>query len=706
MLLKRFEIKNYRSLEHVVLDNLQEFNVLIGKNNAGKSSVFQALYDFSRFFRGTDISNLTQNIDMPVDVLTNQDTTRQLEIHLTFTLRQHERQQFIHELLAGTDTPHRIDRLLASPFISEWCISFKATASNPTFLLLRETRIVAEDSEYAIIQQMVGNEQQSNPTQRVLHLGTRSRELGNTTLEAELLQLDKTNHRTETTIDTRDVLYQSWIADPSTRWLYEQLRRYLQDAFFFSPFRRSQKVTPLSHTGMLAQDGENLAQVLATLRLNETRIFDAIQTFIHGALPDVGELGVRSIPHVAGQGRIEFRLSADVAPIPLMYMGGGVEQLLMVAVVLCMRETRRHTIFLEEPESHLHAGAQRYLMEQLRKEDRQVFITTHSSTFINAVHPFSLYQVLKVDGTTTIKHCDASTMDDVFEDIGIRNSDVLLSDAVVFVEGKSDKDTLIALAETMGMSLVSKNISVLLMQGGTYAHRTAPIRSQLLEEMSGKAPVPHLFLLDRDERGDNEILKLEARLKNRVHFLTMRELENYLLVPRALLCALKAKHADNPPLLQTIATTTEDQVQQIISQTADNLYGIVLLKRIRTNIGGLQDGLFPVDALPTLLLYVETPKLGARIRTEIETRNSQYITGLDIESIVASTKQALDALWAVPENRLSLSPGQELLEAVYQAVGSGYRKTEDAVRIAREMKTEEMHQELKDVLATAYYLVR
>ena len=44
MFLESLEITNYRSLEHVKLDHLQKFNVLIGRNNAGKSSVFNALY--------------------------------------------------------------------------------------------------------------------------------------------------------------------------------------------------------------------------------------------------------------------------------------------------------------------------------------------------------------------------------------------------------------------------------------------------------------------------------------------------------------------------------------------------------------------------------------------------------------------------------------------------------------------------------------
>src|SRR6266702_7711358 len=71
---------------------------------------------------------------------------------------------------------------------------------------------------------------------------------------------------------------------------------------------------------------------------------------------------------------------------------------------------------------------------------QQVFITTHSSVFINLTRPYSLYQVTYSEGVTAIKRCDAASLEAVLEDIGVRNSDVLLSDAVLFVEGTSDRD--------------------------------------------------------------------------------------------------------------------------------------------------------------------------------------------------------------------------------------------------------------------------
>jgi predicted ATP-dependent endonuclease of OLD family len=325
-------------------------------------------------------------------------------------------------------------------------------------------------------------------------------------------------------------------------------------------------------------------------------------------------------------------------------MGGGIEQLLMVAIVLFMPNTRHHTIFLEEPESHLHAGAQRYLMEKLRDGNRQVFITTHSPTFINAIEPFSLYQVVNSIRRTKIKKCDASTLDEVLEDIGVRNSDVLLSNAVVFVEGQSDRDVLNILSEKLKMSVAKKNVNILLMHGGRYAHRTATIRSELLEEISLKAPVPHLFLLDRDERSEKEIRDLQSKLQDRVYVLKARELENYLLVPRSILCALKAKYADNPPMLKRINSTTEDQIAQVITETAEMLYSIVLIKRIRMEIGGLRDSLLPSSSLSDLLAKIKNPDLAQCVLNVIKSEFELYLSGIDIEALVTKQRQELDEL--------------------------------------------------------------
>ncbi len=155
---------------------------------------------------------------------------------------------------------------------------------------------------------------------------------------------------------------------------------------------------------------------------------------------------------------------------------------------------------------------------------------------------------------------------------------------------------------------------------------------------------------------------------------------------------------------ESLATITEDHVQQLINSAANDLYSTVLIKRIRTEIGGLQDGLLPTEAIPNLTPHATNPELSALVLQEIKSRFESYVAGIDIEAIVATEKEALDTAWTIPENRLHLAPGEEILTAVFSKLGSEYRKPKDTIRIAKEMRSEEIEEEIKSILKRVYKL--
>ncbi len=692
MLLHTLEIKNYRSLEHVKLDNLQHFNVLIGRNNAGKSSVFLALQQLGQVLRG--------QILFPPEVLTDRDSNRALEIHLTFKPNNQERETFIDLLIAaGFNSTHR-EEVLQSQFFRMVKFLFRSVAGNPGLIHLRETQLLTQDGAWVTIHRMIGDEKTGNPSQKFVNLSAVSKD-AEIALSANVLDIDKAGSPYEGNFTTSQFTINNPL-DPPRIWIYEHLFRYFSDTYFFNPFRHSESVQNVQSTFTLAQNGSNLAQVLHTIIANNRDTFDEIERFVHGALPDVGRL---QTPLNATQTNVVFRIPQGRYNIPLTDMGGGVEQLLMVATVL-LTTTAENTIFLEEPESHLHAGAQRYLIEKLYDDERQVFITTHSSTFINLTKPFSLYQVLYVKGQTQITRCDPEALEAVLEDIDVHNSDVLFSDSILFVEGPGDRDVITTFSEKLSMNVAERNINVLPMGGGKHAERGAPIRSDLLNKISGKATVPHLFLLDRDERSKEEIRNLETQLGDKVHIFHSRELENYLLVPRAILAALKEKHRDDQVKMEHLAGITEEQIQQLIVSATNDLYGTVLIKRIQSEIGGLREGLLPKEAIPALAPHASDPELSTLILQEIKTRFEGHVASIQLDAIIASEKEALDAAWDIPENRLQLAPGEEILTKVFSKLGSEYHKPKDTIRIAKQMRPDEITNEMKVVLKRVYELSR
>ena len=80
----RIEIKNFKSVKHVVLKDCKRINLLIGKPNVGKSNILEALSAFSLpYARYTNNKSLQQFIrcENESELFYNGDKTKDIEIH-------------------------------------------------------------------------------------------------------------------------------------------------------------------------------------------------------------------------------------------------------------------------------------------------------------------------------------------------------------------------------------------------------------------------------------------------------------------------------------------------------------------------------------------------------------------------------------------------------------------------------------------------
>ena len=80
----------------------------------------------------------------------------------------------------------------------------------------------------------------------------------------------------------------------------------------------------------------------------------------------------------------------------------------IIKIIYFLKEAEDYSIcLLEEPENHLHPKLQRILVskiqEYIKTKHLQVFITTHSSTFINAIDNIDLRVSLFEATTDSIK---------------------------------------------------------------------------------------------------------------------------------------------------------------------------------------------------------------------------------------------------------------------------------------------------------------
>lgn len=220
------------------------------------------------------------------------------------------------------------------------------------------------------------------------------------------------------------------------------------------------------------------------------------------------------------------------------------------------------TILLDEPDAHLHVNLQRELLDYFKKKSAeknvQFLIATHAEEFAKGVDARQIVSLLR-QKPTRIESTPAilRAMADVSNEEIAR---LVGAPYITYVEGQSDERILRAWAEQCGALPVMDKVCFKVMGGGSKlemqrqgdAHFNA-----LIQVVPG---VKRLMLFDRDDAAfhpadDNPVLVEWKR----------RNVENYLLVPtawrRVALQLLESPDEDlfSDPVLKLIDTFFADQ---------------------------------------------------------------------------------------------------------------------------------------------------
>ena len=300
-------------------------------------------------------------------------------------------------------------------------------------------------------------------------------------------------------------------------------------------------------TEVLAPNASNLASVLGKFFDKKTgwtkRFVDAVSL----VLPSIEDVQSRQAGNsnrkifIRNQGTDPDR--SDLAN-SLDECGAGVGQVLAILYVAMTMQPS--IIMIDEPNSFLHPGAAKKLLQILAGYDHQYFISTHSPEIVSSLNASSLHLVEWRDGESHVRPINVKEQKDqrhLLSELGISLSDLFAADRIIWVEGKTEQICFPILVQNSGKKAPLGLAFLGVLQTSDF-ETTGKDAKRFLDlyrratAANGLMPTTFAVSLDKEDRSVKDQADLKREFDGKLHFLPRRCYENYLLHPRAIAAVL------------------------------------------------------------------------------------------------------------------------------------------------------------------------
>ncbi|WP_339105931.1 AAA family ATPase [Haloterrigena salinisoli] len=487
MKIEEWKVSGYRSI-HEERFSCSKFNVLIGKNNSGKSNVLDSILDYR------DILN--DDIDLSSwysDRLIRNNNVDEIAFEATFGLSDESRSSLIEELTER------------DVFGESQAEDFR---DSDTFSKIQHEIHLSEG----------GITEEVFRTNIKGSMEDLSRE-GNRTRENDVLVLENLPAVTYTSAKYRvDKSFLDTLQNSLSNW--QTLRATRNPKGMMDLIRRNK----------IDEAGEKLAQVLGTLSMNSPETFQEISESYQSIMEGVSEVDVQLLEE--GNVTVEVLGEGFTDSFVLDEISAGSQQILILLTAIIRAKENSEVLFVEEPEQHLHPGAEQHvydLIEEISLSGTQVFVTTHSDVFVNETGTENIMSVYRnEENVTELETVEGTEIDSTLSMLGYEKSDFYQSSAVVFVEDQSDRVVFKQLADTLGYPLKERGIRLISLEGDNMFADAEPML-KIIRQLR----MPYLFILDSDKMDPEEKTKSVASdlgvSPENVYVLKKPVIESYLI---------------------------------------------------------------------------------------------------------------------------------------------------------------------------------
>jgi predicted ATPase len=365
MRIESIRLKNFRAFRDVHMKEIPGFCVFIGANGTGKSTLFSV---FS-FLRDAMTTNVTAALGR----------------------------------LGGSRGIQEV-RSRGSEGSIEIELKIRADIGRPNPSLITYSLELAEEGGRPVVEREVLKYRRGSGGQP-WHFIDFSRGTGNAVINEMEADLDETQLQRETqTLKSPDILAIKGLAQferfPAAVALGTLIENWHLSDFHISKARPEQEVGYAEH---LSREGENLSLVIEFLHKQHPKVFDEILKKLARRVP--GITSVESKVTEEGRVLLKFQDGSFQDPFLARYVSDGTIK--MLAYLVLLLDPKPHPLScVEQPEKHLYPTLLCELVEDFRsyaKRGTQVFVSTHSPEFLNAIDIDEAFWLVKRCGDTEIR---------------------------------------------------------------------------------------------------------------------------------------------------------------------------------------------------------------------------------------------------------------------------------------------------------------